>query len=266
MPERLQEGKYYGHDVKSRENEHFKFSLTSYEPNGIAANHYHENSYLSILVQGRYLESNKREKIEIEPGNILFRPKGYDHSNAFRADGGRCFNIEFKKDWEYAMDPLRTLPASLQLYRTGSHPSLYKLLYGFFQDGHDDAGFELICDWLIQINGDLSWGDRLPWIPKVKAILENELDRFHTIQTLSERVFVHPIYLSGAFKKQTGMTVGEYQLQVKLENTVGLLLKTALSIKDIAYRSGFFDNAHFCRSFKSRYRVSPGKFRQMIKS
>ena len=262
----LPPGKYFGLDIKSRENEFVKLSITSYEPHDVLAEHYHENSYLSILMTGSYLERNNAEKIEVEPGDILFRPGGYDHGNFFMASGGRCFNIEFKKDWAIAMDIRINLPDTHQLYQPGTHPSLYRVMYGFLSGNQWDMQLEGISDWLFNINSDVTKGSSLRWIDGVKAILENEMECVHSIQSLSERVFIHPVYLSGAFKKRTGLTVGEYQKKVKLSHAVNLLTRTSLPVNDIAARCGFFDNAHFGHSFKSVYGLSPGKFRLALKS
>src|SRR5580704_8971239 len=147
----LPPGKYFGLDIKSRENEFVKLSITSYEPHDVLAEHYHENSYLSILMTGSYLERNNAEKIEMEPGDILFRPGGYDHGNTFMASGGRCFNIEFKKDWGAGMNIGVGLPDTHQLYKPGIHPSLYRVIYGFMSGDQLDMGVEDISDWLFTV-------------------------------------------------------------------------------------------------------------------
>ena len=262
----LSQGKYFGLDIKSRENEFVKLSITSYEPHDVLAEHYHENSYISILMTGSYVERNRAEKISVEPGDILFRPRGYNHGNSFMASGGRCFNIEFKKDWGAGMDIRIDLPDTHQLYKPGTDPSLFRVISGFLSDDQWDMGVETISNWLFNVNNDVLKRSSLRWIDGVKAILDNEMECVHSIQSLSERVFIHPVYLSGAFKKRTGLTVGEYQKKVKLSHAVNLLIKTSLPVNDIAARCGFFDNAHFGHSFKSIYGLSPGKFRLALKS
>src|ERR1700752_1091083 len=110
MAIQLKQGTYFGQDLKSYENDFFKLSITSYEANHITSKHYHQNSYLSILTKGSYLEENKDEAIFITAGNILFRPEWYIHKNDFDNDGGTCFNIEFKPDWQKQADSKLKLP------------------------------------------------------------------------------------------------------------------------------------------------------------
>jgi AraC-like DNA-binding protein len=139
------------------------------------------------------------------------------------------------------------------------------LLYSFLNDCNEDLAYELICDWIFQVNPDSKTFKYQKWIKKVVSIVENELDEFHTLDGLSERVFVHPTYLARAFKEKIGLTIGEYQIKSKLSNAINLLLNTSLSISEISYKNGFYDDAHFIRRFKSVYNVSPHQFRLTIK-
>ena len=261
----LKEGEYLGQNLKAANYDFFKINVSIYEPNFETLKHYHDNDYLSILIKGRYDEKNTTENKLISCGDILFRPSKYTHQDSFENQRGACFNIEFKPDWEKKLDTNLRLPNKLSYYKTGSFPSLYKSLLNFQADYNEELSFEYICDWLFQLNQiNLAKGS-LPWINKIAQILENELDCFHSIQSLSERVYVHPIYLVRAFKERKGLTVGEYQLKMKIENSVSLLLNTSLSISDISFRNGFYDDAHFIRTFKSVYNISPHQFRLSLK-
>ena len=267
MTLQLKEGEYFGKNTLAQEDDAFKLSLQRYEPGFSISEHYHENDYISILTQGTYLEKSKTEQSAIEAGNIIFRPKEYNHSNAFTENGGTCFNIEFKKDWAKTLDFKFRLPTSFRNYKTGRFAPFYTLVHQFVNHqvvpGNNT---ELIYEWLFQINQDIPIAGRQPWIAKVKTILEEELVVFHSLSSLSERIFVHPVYLSGTFKKKTGMTVSEYQLEMKLKNAMHLLLTTQSSITEIGFGNGFFDDAHFIHAFKNKYGISPYQFRQALKS
>jgi AraC family transcriptional regulator len=76
---------------------------------------------------------------------------------------------------------------------------------------------------------------------------------------------VHPVYLANAFKKKTGLTIGEFQIGVKLEMALCSLLNTSLPIHEIAIQSGFYDPPHFVHAFKYAYKISPQKFRVRLK-
>ena len=261
----LKEGEYLGQNQKSFDNSFFRLSITSYERNCEIGKHYHDDNYISILIKGKYYEKNTVENNLISSGNIVFRPNSYTHENLFESSGGICFNIEFKQEWQKQLNQTLKLPSKFNNYKTESFPSLYKLLLNFQNDYNEELAFEFICDWLFHINQKTLTKGFLPWVEKVVRILENEIDCFHSLHSLSERAFIHPVYLARDFKEKKGITIGEYQLKIKLANSVSLLLNTDLPITDISYKNGFYDDAHFIRTFKSVYNASPHQFRLSLK-
>ena len=265
MIQQLKEGEYTGQTLKSEESTSFKLSLTSNEPDSKTEKHYHDNDYITLMTEGKFFEKNYNTNSLISSWDIVFRPKMYTHENSFDSFGGTSFNIEFKSDWERDFDIKLKLPRSFKHYKSGAASSLYKLVYNFKNEYNEELAFELICDWIFQQNPEIHFQNHQPWINKVERIIEKETGVFHSLYDLSERVFVHPVYLARAFKEKTGLTIGEYQLKCKISNSIILLLKTTLSIGEISYRTGFYDDAHFIRSFKSIYKISPHRFRLAVK-
>jgi len=64
------------------------------------------------------------------------------------------------------------------------------------------------------------------------------------------------------FKATTGWGYAEYLLDVRTEHAARLLKDTARSVADIALATGFSDQSHLQRAFKSRHGVSPLAFRK----
>jgi len=264
---RLSEGEYFGSMMESRHHGLFSCSLTRYEPGATVASHYHENNYISLLVRGAYREKNRNGHSEIDAGNLIFRPGRYDHANDFNFAGGTCFNIEFKREGLEMMDYDFRLPDKMSIYPAGAFPSLYKLFHYFKSDWREELGLELILCLFSEIGQERAAPKgTLPWVAKVRAILDNEYDSHHTIGSLAARVFIHPVYLARAFREKTGTTIGEYQLQVRLRKAVFYLCNTDLSLGDIAFRTGFCDPAHFSNAFRACYCLPPKKFRSFLES
>lgn len=260
----LSPGNYFGTEQKVNEHPLFKLNITHYSPSEQIHEHYHENTYLSLLIRGKYREIHKQNDNLMGPGEVILRPSGYPHANTFTASGGSCMNIEFKQDTLNAYGLHRLLPQTATTYKTGAFSYLYGLLYFLSNDIEPELAEEYIINWLSQ-NQDYPVASRLLWLPKVKMILETELDTQHTLNAIAERVFVHPIYLARAFREREGLTIGAYKLRMRVQKSMELLFTTKLSIAQIAYATGFSDTAHFIKSFRLYYPVSPHKFRAVLK-
>ncbi|TMU51005.1 helix-turn-helix domain-containing protein [Flagellimonas algicola] len=262
----LKEGNYFGKYLDARENELFKLSLTAHSPDSVLEDHYHDNSYISVLTSGSYLENIDGSTQLVQASDVLFRPTSWCHQNTFLEDSATCFNIEFKKGWQERLDWDVELPNTHIHFNKTAFPSLYKLLLNFKIDYNADLSTELILDWLCTISLNQVRVHSKTWVEKVERILKHELAQFHSLASLSERIHVHPIYMARAFKAEKGMTIGEFQLKSKLHNAVYLLSSTQQSISDISFANGFFDDAHFIRSFKMAYGISPNRFRKVLNS
>ncbi|MFF1698794.1 AraC family transcriptional regulator [Streptomyces sp. NPDC058257] len=69
-------------------------------------------------------------------------------------------------------------------------------------------------------------------------------------------------YLGEAVKASTGRTPGELIRQTRVHEAKRLLLRTELSVRQVAARVGFGDPAYFCRFFRRETGASPGDFRR----
>lgn len=74
-----------------------------------------------------------------------------------------------------------------------------------------------------------------------------------------------PYYLIRFFKKATGLSPHAYLVQLRLEKARQLLAEGE-SIVDVAFDTGFSDQSHLTRSFKSRFGIPPGSYQKQIKN
>lgn len=70
----LTDGKYYDNTVHKLELEHFNLTLTVYTSDTTLPIHHHENPYLSLLLEGNYIEKGSKEDTIIAGGHSIFRP------------------------------------------------------------------------------------------------------------------------------------------------------------------------------------------------
>lgn len=82
------------------------------------------------------------------------------------------------------------------------------------------------------------------------------------LDDLARAVRLSPAYLSGKFRKETGMTMREFILRERIEEAKRLLVLTDDSIAAIGSRLSFCDQTHFGKAFKKRTGMTPRQYRQ----
>ncbi|MDR0569431.1 MAG: helix-turn-helix domain-containing protein [Spirochaetaceae bacterium] len=79
---------------------------------------------------------------------------------------------------------------------------------------------------------------------------------------LAESVHVSEDYLTRIFHREMGLSLWDYLNRYRVFYAADLLRQTDDTIQEIALRSGFQDQAYFCRVFKKIYGTPPGKLRK----
>ncbi|SFW88962.1 helix-turn-helix domain-containing protein [Chitinophaga sancti] len=82
------------------------------------------------------------------------------------------------------------------------------------------------------------------------------------LQDYADAQNLHPNYLGNVIKAKTGKTIGMWISEKSVAESRSLLQNTSLPVKDIAYRLGFTDTAHFSKFFKKQLGISPVVYRK----
>lgn len=98
---------------------------------------------------------------------------------------------------------------------------------------------------------------------QAKSLVHLSLGDNISLDDVSRNLEVSKQHLNRLFKKNEGMTLGEYILQQKLEKAKSLLITSpSLNVNQIASLSGFQDPNYFSQFFKKRTGQRPQEFRQ----
>ena len=81
-------------------------------------------------------------------------------------------------------------------------------------------------------------------------------------EAVAKTVHLSPNYFSEYFKKQTGEKFSIFVLRLRVEFAANLLRISDLSIKEVAFESGFNSAAYFSNTFKDFYGMSPEQYRK----
>ncbi len=97
-------------------------------------------------------------------------------------------------------------------------------------------------------------------VRKIREKLVEEFDRNITLAELSVLANMDPLYLIRVFRRETGTSPHNYQLQERVARAQRFL-RDGMSAADAALMCGFADQSHMHRTFKKIVGITPGKFK-----
>jgi AraC-like DNA-binding protein len=103
----------------------------------------------------------------------------------------------------------------------------------------------------------------LPLEPRIRKILEKaESGEPLNIRDLAAEFHLSPAYLQKLFKHETGLRMGEWLNEQRLQRAAQLLECSYLSIKEITHTVGYEHPSSFIRAFERRFTQPPARYRK----
>src|SRR5690606_35763274 len=102
----LNGGRYLGSNKRSWNANGVLVSETEYHSKVFEGWHYHENSHITLILQGGNSEQRKNREYEAVPGEILFYNSGELHRNINTKHPSRNINVEIEDSFfsQYKLD------------------------------------------------------------------------------------------------------------------------------------------------------------------
>jgi AraC-like DNA-binding protein len=82
------------------------------------------------------------------------------------------------------------------------------------------------------------------------------------IRDLAAEFRLSPAYLQRLFKHETGICMGEWLSEQRLQRAAYLLSNSYLSIKEITHAVGYEHTSSFIRAFERRFAQAPARYRK----
>ena len=101
-----------------------------------------------------------------------------------------------------------------------------------------------------------------PRIDEVLNQIRERLSEELTVLELADLVSLSPSRLAHLFKEQTGDSIVNTLINLRLREASHLLEETTQNISEIAQKVGFQSQFHFSNQFKCHYGISPSAFRK----
>lgn len=102
-------------------------------------------------------------------------------------------------------------------------------------------------------------------IEKILVFIKENIDKDITLETIAEKVYMHPTYLSRICKTITGIGLGEQIVTTRIERAKELLVQTNDNINDISVKVGYTHPRAFYRIFNDYTGFTPGDYRKYMR-
>jgi AraC-like DNA-binding protein len=92
--------------------------------------------------------------------------------------------------------------------------------------------------------------------------LSAQPEHFQTVDELAQQICYWPRQLNRVVHNLFGLSAEELTLYKKFLEAVRLIHYKNRSLTEVFYSAGFYDQAHFCRVFKSYTGMTPNNYRK----
>jgi AraC family transcriptional regulator len=232
--------------------------------------HSHELPFFALLLDGHYGERYGRHQAQYGPFTLMFRPAGIPHQDEIGPRGVRFFEIEIRPTWHQ-----RLAECSVALDAPRDECGGGRLLWlvmALFREvtsatAPDDFTLETLLAEILSLAAGPPRPDSRhapPWLSRVLDKVRTEYCRRLTLDDLAREAGVHPVHLSRVFRRCVGQGISEYVHHLRARAACEQMLSPETSLADISFSTGFADQSHFARSFRSITGITPAVFRSTL--
>ena len=217
------------------------------------------------------LEYNGKKHI-ISKKSCIFIPKNLPHSYTVKTKPFRlywlCFGGSYLNELlsYFRLSEICIFTSQAYSKLKSMHNSLYKLV----ENNCDtvicsNRTYEILSTFCRQRNTSDTDTKTCTQISQIKEYIENNFTADLSLDLLSDRFGMSKYTICRYFTKIYGISLGEYQLKLKLKKAKHMLMYSDKTAKDISTECGFNDHVYFGKIFKKYESITPKQFRNAFK-
>lgn len=99
---------------------------------------------------------------------------------------------------------------------------------------------------------------------RICSFLDSQADKDFSKELLRKHFFLSYSHLAAEFKKEKGISMGQYHNEIRMKKACKLLRSTLMSVGEISDELGFSDMLYFSKKFHSFSGASPTEYRRQV--
>ena len=258
------------HILKQREIGGLGILESLYPANLRQPRHTHALASFSFVLAGSYVESFGYQPHTRKPFTIVFHPPHESHAVEYQSESVRILSVQMdSKRFSYFRDR-STVFDSRASGRSATIAWLGRRLYQelYCADSASALALEgLICEILAEAfrANAASKGGSPRWLRQAKDFLHDNFTASVAFDDIARTCGVHPVHLARVFREKNGCTIGEYLRRLRIEFAASEIAAGDTPLSEIAIASGFADQSHLTKIFKTYFGLTPSEYRRLHK-
>lgn len=241
------------------------------------APHFHDAYCVWLNTNGRELYSHRGQTEILQPASFGIVAPGEVHSNRAIDKSARQLMTFYVQDAEIR-SLLRQMGASIEIIFRSSfyHDSechdllvaLFNVLVSSPLAMEREVAFLEVFSLLVQRHGVIKTpscarGRDKIRISKTIELFRDRLGENLSLNDIAGEFSCTPYHLIRSFKKECGLSPHAYLLRLRLEKARELI-RRGHPLVEVALETGFADQSHLNRHFKTNYGITPGAFKRQL--
>jgi AraC family transcriptional regulator len=243
----------------------FELQLLTFAPNHRIAAFDIERGYLVVVLEGAVAKGFRRVRWSLARDSLATLPAGAAHTSDFARVPTKVLAIRNRGE----SDAFGPLLSRLRHVRAAASTAIGLRLAAELRAR--DESWPLAAEGLaLQLLSTAGRADPAPprracWLRDARELLDERTPRSATLSELAEAVGVHPAHLARSFRREYGLTVGQYARALRLDWASAQLTLPDATLAGVAAGAGFADQSHFTRAFRAHTGVTPGRYRELLR-
>ncbi|MFO7781372.1 MAG: AraC family transcriptional regulator [Spirochaetia bacterium] len=253
----------------------FWIARYDYEPGWFIEPHAHEFYQVIYVVDGTGTASLDDQKMEVAEGCVLLLKPHVVHSLlADRGDRVRTIDTKFNVYGSRLVADLERIPSIVSDDAQRVRPILEQVrLEGlkarpWYRPLCNALMLQALITLLRESGGqEVSEPANIPLkfddeaVRKAVMIIQRNFARELSLRDIADRVGYSPEYLSRRFCRRVGLSIHHYLMYYRIEQAKEMLTYSEVSVKEVAFNTGFKSIHHFTRAFKQFEGLPPATWR-----
>jgi AraC family transcriptional regulator len=221
--------------------------------------HTHVNPGITISLGGGYREIFDDAEVDLSFLATRWRSAEVSHSHTVGTRGASALHLEFDNAW---LRDHQVSHGALKDWAVKDDAHSRTLALRITLAAASGQSTELIQDWVIdllsQISDQRETPDRCPtWLLRARDFIVDNIESGASLRTVASEVGISPMHLAATFRAHFGESISMYQRRLRLLEAAAQVEEGAATLGRAAITAGFYDQAHFCRTFRDQFAAQP---------